>query len=870
MNKLILIDGNSIFFRAYYATAYSGGSLMQSNKGVYTNGLFAFVNMMEKILEGDFSHICVAFDTDKPTKRHLAYEDYKAGRTKMPEEMAQQIPLIHDYLKYKGIYDTSLDGYEADDIIGTLSKLGNLDLQVEIYSSDKDLLQLINDNVTVKLIKKGMTDIRDMTPTTFFEEYGISHEYMVDLKGLMGDASDNIPGVPGVGEKTAIKLIKEYGNLDQIFEHKHEITGKLGQTLIEKEDYARKSFDLAKIDTNVPIDFGLNAIKRNGVDVEGLTKFYQELDLHVFIKRHEATLEKETFNYITISTSTDLEKVIEDHIAIHLELYDTNYHKSEIVGFGISNGKKNYFVNEAVALNTKAFTDFLKSDRPKLTYDYKAFKVSLMWRGFDLNGVTYDMLLAAYLNDAQIAKSEFKVICSSFNYNELDYDEHVYGKGAKKALPEENIYASHVTKKALAIFKLKDTILNKLKENNQLDLLNELEIPLSSVLAKMEYRGILVDQNELQKQKKDLSFRIKTLEDKIYLLAGRKFNLNSPKQLGEILFVDLGLDTGKKTKGKSYSTSAEVLNELKDAHPIVNEILDYRQLAKLYSTYIEGIEQSLFEDSKVHTIYAQALTATGRLSSLEPNLQNIPIRTEEGRQIRKFFKADENAYLMSADYSQIELRVLAHMSDSPHLIEDFNEDKDIHIETAKKVFGSETVSSDERRKAKAVNFGIIYGIGAWSLSDDIQTTPKEAQAFIDKYFEIYPEIKSFMDKVVSDAEQDGFVTTIMNRRRYIPELKSPIYAVKSFGKRTAMNAPIQGSAADIIKKAMVDLDQYLRDNHLKSVILLQVHDELVLNVVESEVEIMKKALPKIMNHAVHLKVSLKTSNAVGKTWYELD
>jgi DNA polymerase-1 len=401
-----------------------------------------------------------------------------------------------------------------------------------------------------------------------------------------------------------------------------------------------------------------------------------------------------------------------------------------------------------------------------------------MWRGFDLNGVTYDMLLAAYLNDAQIAKSEFKVICSSFNYDEVDYDEHVYGKGAKKALPEENIYASHVTKKALAIFKLKDTILNKLKENNQLDLLNELEIPLSSVLAKMEYRGILVDQNELQKQKKDLSFRIKTLEDKIYLLAGRKFNLNSPKQLGEILFVDLGLDTGKKTKGKSYSTSAEVLNELKDAHPIVNEILDYRQLAKLYSTYIEGIEQALFEDSKVHTIYAQALTATGRLSSLEPNLQNIPIRTEEGRQIRKFFKADENAYLMSADYSQIELRVLAHMSDSPHLIEDFNEDKDIHIETAKKVFGSETVSSDERRKAKAVNFGIIYGIGAWSLSDDIQTTPKEAQAFIDKYFEIYPEIKSFMDKVVSDAEQDGFVTTIMNRRRYIPELKSTIYAVK--------------------------------------------------------------------------------------------
>lgn len=870
MKKLILIDGNSIFFRAYYATAYSGGTLMQSKEGVYTNGLFAFVNMMEKILEEDFTHICVAFDTNKPTKRHLVYEDYKAGRAKMPEEMVQQIPLIHEYLKYKGIYDVAIEGYEADDIIGTLSKLGNEELEVEIYSSDKDLLQLINKHVTVRLLKKGMTDIKDMTPESFQEEYGISYEYMVDLKGLMGDPSDNIPGLPGVGEKTAIKLIKEYGNIDQIMANKHLVKGKLGETLQEKEDYARKSYDLSKIDTEVPLTFSLDNIKKNGVDVEGLTKFYQKLDLHVFIKRREANIEKEEFNYTKLNTIEELESVIENNMAVHIELYDTNYHTSSIVGFGLSNGKKHYYVSEEIALSSKGFTNFLESDRPKITYDYKAFKVAMKWRGFDLNGVTYDMMLAAYLYDAQIAKSEFKVLCGGFNYNEVEYDELVYGKGAKKALPEEEVYASNITKKAKAIFKLKDTILDKLKEHDQLDLLNDIEIPLSKVLANMEFRGLFVDQEELQTQKKDLNSRIKTLEAKIHELAGKEFNINSPKQLGEILFVDLGLDTGKKTKGKSFSTSAEVLNELKDAHPIVNYILEYRQLTKLYSTYIEGIEQALFKDSKVHTIYAQALTATGRLSSLEPNLQNIPIRTEEGRQIRKFFKADNNDYLMSADYSQIELRVLAHMSDSPQLISDFNHNKDIHIETAKKVFGSEEVSSDERRKAKAVNFGIIYGIGAWSLSDDIQTTPKEAQAFIDRYFEIYPEIKTFMDNVVEGASNDGFVKTIMNRRRYIPELKSPIFAVKSFGKRTAMNAPIQGSAADIIKKAMIDLDAYLTDNQLKSTLVLQVHDELVLNVVPEEVELLKDVLPKVMNNAVKLKVTLKTSNAMGKTWYELD
>ena len=872
MQKLILIDGNSLFFRAYYATAYAGGDLMKNKQGVYTNALFGFVNMVDKILQQDYTHVLVAFDTKEKTKRHEAFDDYKAGRPPMPAEMAQQIPLIHSYLKHLNIADYSLVGYEADDIIGTLSKEAcNRGFEVSVYSSDRDLLQLISDNVTIHLLKKGVTDIEDLTPASFLEKYGINHTQMIDLKALMGDPSDNIPGVPGVGEKTAVKLLQTYGTLEEVLAKKAEISGKLGERIRENEDKAILSKMLATIDLAVPLEFSLDDIARKETDYDALVSFYNEMDLHVFIKRLNKPVQKPSnFNFKIIQDHDEFD-FLKPNMSVHIELADFNYHTSDIIGFGLSDGQTHYFVPKEVGLASIDFQLYLTDPSiPKLTYDQKAFRTALKWLGYDLKGVTFDLLLSSYLIHQKIAKEDFKVICMAFEYEDIEYDELIYGKGAKKGLPALEVYAAHVAKKAKAITVLQPILLEKLKELDLLELFETIEMPLSTVLSDMEYSGIAVDKNELNQQKTALKLRIDALEQNIYTSVGKTFNIGSPKQLAEILFVDLGLDPSKKTKTKNLSTNVDVLNTLIDKHPVIPMILEYRQLTKLYSTYIEGIEQSIFTDGKVHTIFAQALTATGRLSSLEPNLQNIPIRTEEGRQIRKLFVPSKpNHYFVSADYSQIELRVLADMANVKGLIEAFNNHEDIHTRTAKEVFGTETVTSEERRKAKAVNFGIIYGIGAWSLSEDIHTTPREAQAFIDKYLSIYPEIKTYMETTVENAIKQGYVTTMMKRRRYIGELESPIYAVREFGKRTSMNAPIQGSAADIIKKAMIDLHAYIDKNKKKSRILLQVHDELVLEVPEAELTEMQKVVPDIMSKAVKLKVQLESSCDTGKNWYEL-
>ncbi len=873
MQKLILIDGNSLFFRAYYATAYAGGDLMKNKQGVYTNALFGFVNMVDKILSQPYSHVLIAFDTKEKTKRHEAFDDYKAGRPPMPVEMAQQIPLIHNYLKHLNIADKSLVGYEADDIIGTLSKEAcNRGLQVSIYSSDRDLLQLISNNVTIHLLKKGVTEIDDLNPQSFFEKYGIKHTQMIDLKALMGDPSDNIPGVPGVGEKTAVKLLQTYETLENVLAKKDEISGKLGERIREHEDKAILSKMLATIDLNVPLDFALDDIVRKEFNYEGLVAFYNEMDLHVFIKRLDKPVQKgDKFNFTLVDAHDELTAILKPNMAIHIELEDYNYHTSDILGFGLSDGVKHYFIPKDIGLASIDFQLYLSDPTiPKLTYDQKAFRTALKWLGYDLQGVKFDLLLSSYLIHQKIAKEDFKVICMAFEYEDIEYDELIYGKGAKKGLPELSVYAAHIAKKAKAIYQLQAPLIEKLKDLDLLDLFNEIEMPLAIVLSDMEYSGIAVDRVELNQQKRALKGRIDTLESNIYASVGKTFNIGSPKQMAEVLFVDLGLDPSKKTKTKNLSTNVDVLNTLVDKHPVIPMILEYRQLTKLYSTYIEGIEQSIFSDGKVHTIFAQALTATGRLSSLEPNLQNIPIRTEEGRQIRKLFVPSKpNHYFVSADYSQIELRVLADMANVKGLIEAFNQHEDIHTRTAKEVFGSQTVTSEERRKAKAVNFGIIYGIGAWSLAEDIHTTPREAQAFIDKYLSIYPEIKTYMENTVENAIKNGYVTTLMKRRRYIGELESPIYAVREFGKRTSMNAPIQGSAADIIKKAMIDLHAYIFKNKKKSRILLQVHDELVLEVPEAELSEMQTVVPRIMSKAIQLKVELESSCDTGNNWYEL-
>lgn len=871
MKKLVLIDGNSILFRAYYATAYPGAKLMQTASGIYTNAVFAFVGMFEKIVTNDVTDCLVAFDTKEPTKRHIAYEGYKAGRVKMPEELAQQIPLVNDYIKLSGVKSYSKAGYEADDIIGTLAKrASSAGVEVDIYSSDKDLLQLVDDKITVNLLKKGMTEVHKFTPKSLLETYGLTHEQMIDLKALMGDPSDNIPGVPGVGEKTAIKLLQEYQNLEKILEVKDEIKGKLGENIRNNEHLAIMSKDLVTIDIDGDIDLTIHDLKKEDVNKVELMSFFQSLDLHVFVKKMEVPeTKKEAWHYEEISDDKRLQEVLKSGIALHFELSDYNYHKADLWGIGIASNQGYYYVNPTFALTSNVFKNYLSDENMlKWVYDFKAIKVFLLWNDLDIQGVSYDLLLSAYLINSHLGKEEFKRIVSAFNYEDILYDDVVYGKGAKKGLPDKEVYEHHIVSKAKAIFELKDAQIKTLKDQEQLELLDELEIPLSEVLAEMEYQGLYVDQEELKNQSKDLKQRIDKIEEEIIDLAGENFNVGSPKQLGEILFDRLNLPNGKKTK-TGYSTSAEVLNELKAYHPIIDKILDYRQLTKLYSTYIEGLKANLFEDGKVHTIYMQALTTTGRLSSLDPNLQNIPIRTEEGRQIRKLFIPEKNHIFLGADYSQIELRVLASMANVSALIEAFNEDLDIHTKTAQDVFHVTEVSSDQRRAAKAVNFGIIYGIGAWSLSEDIKVTPKEAQAFIDRYLSIYPEIKTYMEDIVKFAKEHDYVETLMNRRRYIPELKSPVFMQRAFGERTALNAPIQGSAADILKKAMVDLYRYLKRNNKKSRLLLQVHDELILEVPKDEVEEMKELVPKMMGQAMKLKVELKTSCDVGPTWYDL-
>ena len=872
MKRITLIDGNSILFRAYYATAYPGAKLMQSSKGTYTNAVFAFVGMFEKIVTDDTKHVLVAFDTKEPTKRHLAYEGYKAGRQKMPEELAEQIPLVNEYIKLNGVTAYSKAGYEADDIIGTLAKeASQKGFGVDIYSSDKDLLQLVDDQITVHLLKKGMKEVHDFDPKKLKEAYGLTHHQMIDLKALMGDPSDNIPGIPGVGEKTAVKLLQEYETLENILEHQDDIKGKLGERIREHKDSAILSKELGTIQLDCEIDYHVENIEKKDINQNELIRFYQDLDLHVFVKKMEEPVQKEdaSWDYIELIDENQLESILNQDLAIYFEFSDYNYHKAELWGIGLSNGDKHYVMSADLALSSINFDMYLKDQNyKKYVYDLKAMKVFLLWHHLDIDQVTFDLLLAAYLINSHLGKEEFKRIVSNFYYEDISYDDTIYGKGSKKGLPEKDIYYRHIASKAKAIYLLREKLIDELKAQEQYHLLESIELPLSEVLAEMEFEGLLVDQDELKKQKKDLSKRIDTLEEEIIALAGRKFNVSSPKQLGEILFDDLDLPNGKKTK-TGYSTNVDVLNKLKGKHPIIEKILEYRQLTKLYSTYIIGIEQNIFEDGRVHTIYMQALTTTGRLSSLDPNLQNIPIRTEEGRQIRKLFIPKSNKYFLGADYSQIELRVLASMANVEKLIEAFNEQKDIHTKTAQEIFHKDEITSEQRRAAKAVNFGIIYGIGAWSLSEDIDVSPKEAQRFIDDYLNLYPEIKTYMEDIVEYAKTHEYVETIMKRRRYIPELKSSVFTQRAFGERTALNAPIQGSAADILKKAMIDLYQYLKKEKKKSKILLQVHDELILEVPKEELEEMKDIVPKMMKKAIELKVELETSCDVGQTWYEL-
>lgn len=870
----MLIDGNSIAYRAFFALP-----LLHNDKGIHTNAIYGFTMMLMKILEEEKpTHILVAFDAGKTTFRHKSFSEYKGGRQKTPPELSEQFPFIRELLDAYQISRYELENYEADDIIGTLTLQAEKEgYQIKVISGDKDLTQLSSPQTTVGITKKGITDIEEYTPEHIMEKYGLSPEQIIDMKGLMGDASDNIPGVPGVGEKTAIKLLKEFQTLEDLLSSIDKVSGnKLKEKLETYKDQALLSKELATIMREAPIEVQLNEIHYEGFEKEKLSSLFKELGFQSLLDKFgedladTATVELEEIEFEIVTEITD--DLFTDYSTFYVEVLEDNYHYGDIIGFSLVNEKGRFFIPTRIAFESSAFKAWAEDEEKKKTvYDVKRSEVSLRHHGIHLNGVTFDLLIAAYLANPSETITDIASVANRYGFSSIQSDEVFYGKGAKRRIPEEKELAEHLARKALALHELEEKLEGELRENQQLELYHDLEMPLAFILADMESQGIKVDRDRLSNMGEELKSRLNTLEELIYALAGEAFNINSPKQLGVILFEKLGLPAIKKTK-TGYSTSADVLEKLEDDHEIIRQILLFRQLGKLQSTYIEGLLKVINpKNEKVHTIYNQTLTQTGRLSSTDPNLQNIPIRLEEGRKIRQAFVPSEEGWVIfAADYSQIELRVLAHIAGDEKLIEAFKEGMDIHTKTAMEVFHvkADEVTDYMRRHAKAVNFGIVYGISDYGLSQSLKITRKEAGHFISRYLESYPGVKEYMDEIVKDAKQKGYVSTLMHRRRYLPEITSRNFNLRSFAERTAMNTPIQGSAADIIKKAMLDMAERLKEEGLKARLLLQVHDELIFEAPEDEVEKLKVIVPEVMEHAIELNVPLKVDYAYGPTWFD--
>ncbi|WP_394188437.1 DNA polymerase I [Paenisporosarcina quisquiliarum] len=869
-NKVLLLDGNSLAYRAFFALP-----LLTNESGIHTNAVYGFTMMLQKILdEENPTHMLVAFDAGKTTFRHSTFGEYKGGRQKTPPELSEQFPYLRKLLTAYQIPQYELEMYEADDIIGTLSKQSELaGDEVVIVSGDKDLTQLSSPTTTVYITRKGMTDIEKYTPEHIKEKYGLTPDQIIDMKGLMGDSSDNIPGVPGVGEKTAIKLLLEHKTVDGVYQGLESVKGKLKEKLETNEEQAKMSKVLATIETNAPITIGFKDLQYDGPNMEEVLNIWQELSFKSLLEKttytqKEVAQEDIVFEHLTEITSEHLS----DEMAVHLELYDEQYHTADMLGLALVDEHNAYFIKVDDAFKSSDFRAWLIDDtKKKRLVDAKAALAAFHRKDVLLDGVEFDFVLAAYIVNPAITSDDVAVLSREFGYMEVSTNEQVYGKGAKKSVPEVGILSDHIVRKAMAVWKLRNTMDDKLKENEQYELYHDLELPLATILGKMESDGVKVDKQTLLDIGEDLAGKLTEIEQAIYHASGESFNINSPKQLGVILFEKLGLPPLKKTK-KGYSTAADVLEKLEGKHAIISHILLYRQLGKLQSTYIEGLLKEIHEDDgKIHTRYQQALTQTGRLSSTNPNLQNIPVRLEEGRKIRKAFVPSQPDWvLFAADYSQIELRVLAHMSDDAELIDAFRNDLDIHTKTAMDVFHVEAhaVTSDMRRAAKAVNFGIVYGISDYGLSQNLSITRKEAAEFIDRYLQSFPGVKEYMDNIVHEAKQKGFVTTILNRRRYLPDITSSNFNLRGFAERTAMNTPIQGSAADIIKKAMIDMADRLEKENLQTRMLLQVHDELIFEAPPEEIAILEKIVPEVMEHAIELKVPLKVDYAYGSTWYE--
>ena len=872
--KLVLIDGNSIAYRAFFALP-----LLNNDKGIHTNAVYGFTMMLMKILEDEKpTHILVAFDAGKTTFRHKTFSEYKGGRQKTPPELSEQFPFIRDLLDAYGISRYELENYEADDIIGTLSLTAENDgFEVKVISGDKDLTQLSSAATTVGITRKGITDIEEYTPEHVAEKYGLIPDQIIDMKGLMGDPSDNIPGVPGVGEKTAIKLLKEFSTLENLLNSIDQVTGnKLKEKLEEFKNQAIMSKELATIERQAPVEVDLETVAYEGFIREKLVGLFKELGFHTLLAKlgeGPDVIEEHELEEIEFHIPTEItEELFANSNYFYVEMLDDNYHYAEIIGFSLVNENGHFYLPTDLALQSVAFKKWAEDESKKKTvYDAKRSEVSLRRHDIHLKGADFDILMASYIINPSENIEDLAAITKRFDLHNIQSDESFYGKGAKRKVPEEAKLAEHLVRKSLAMSDIKEKLEDELRKNEQYELFTELEMPLSLILADMESCGIKVEQERLQKMGKELNDRLVEIEERICELAGEKFNINSPKQLGVILFEKLNLSSVKKTK-TGYSTSADVLEKLADDHEIIEHILLYRQLGKLQSTYIEGLLKVINpKTGKVHTRYQQTLTATGRLSSIDPNLQNIPIRLEEGRKIRQAFVPSEEGWIIfAADYSQIELRVLADIAGDEKLIQAFKEDMDIHTKTAMEVFhvSKEEVTSNMRRQAKAVNFGIVYGISDYGLSQSLGISRKEAGQFINRYLDTYPGVKEYMDDIIHSAKQKGYVSTLMQRRRYLPEITARNFNIRSFAERTAMNTPIQGSAADIIKKAMIDMDDALKDKGLKTRLLLQVHDELIFEAPEDELEILKKLVPDVMENALELKVPLKVDFAYGPTWFD--
>lgn len=869
--KLVLIDGNSIAYRAFFALP-----LLNNDKGVHTNSVYGFTMMLNRILEEEKpTHILVAFDAGKTTFRHASFKEYKGGRQKTPPELSEQFPFIRELLDCFQIKRYELENYEADDIIGTLSLQAEKDgFEVKVISGDKDLTQLSSPSTTVSITKKGITEIEEYTPKHIHEKYGLSPLQIIDLKGLMGDASDNIPGIPGVGEKTALKLLHQFETVENLLQSIDEVSGqKLKEKIEEHKDLALLSKELATITREAPLEVSVNETEYTGMDQDRVISFYKELGFSTLLDKLDVTesapLEQEK---IEVHTAEMTEGMFADEGALYVEILEDNYHRADIIGIAISNEQGHFYFHGEDALSSDAFKSWAEDETKKKTiFDAKRTVVALRHRGVEIKGIDFDVFLASYILDPAESVDEVAEITKTQGTIRLETDDVFYGKGAKRKIPEEAELREHIARKSKAIFSLKEPMIDKLQEFEQYHLFTELELPLSIILANMEWQGIKVDIGRLKNMGQELAIRLRNIEARIFELAGEAFNINSPKQLGAILFEKLELPVMKKTK-TGYSTSADVLEKLESKHDIVKEILLYRQLGKLQSTYIEGLLKVVNgKTDKVHTRFNQALTQTGRLSSTDPNLQNIPIRLEEGRKIRQAFIPSEKDWIIfAADYSQIELRVLAHIANDSGLVEAFQAGMDIHTRTAMDVFhvSADQVTSNMRRHAKAVNFGIVYGISDYGLSQSLGITRKEAGEFIEKYLRSFPGVQEYMEESIHEARQKGYSTTLMQRRRYIPEITSRNFNIRSFAERTAMNTPIQGSAADIIKLAMINMNKRLKREGLKTRMLLQVHDELIFETPPEELEILKVIVPEEMESAIELNVPLKVDYAFGPTWFD--